>query len=47
MHDLRDGLANIKFVEKEESKLDNGKAFLLQDPYNIFRGFTKFGIKVA
>ena len=36
MHDLRDGLANIKFVEKEEPTLDNGKTFWLQDPYNWY-----------
>ena len=55
MHDLRDGLANIKFVEKEEPKLDNGKTFWSQDPYNwyvvvlvLFRNaIQKIWLKIA
>ena len=52
MHDLRDGLANIKFVEKEEPTLDNGKTFWSQDPYNwyvvvLLRDVIQFCLEIA
>ena len=55
MHDLRDGLANIKFVEKEEPTLDYGKSFWLQNPYNwyvvvlvlVVGSIQKFCLKIA